>query len=930
MPELVLIVTYRMQYIVNGALKQVKNKDGTITYDMSNEDYLQDFDMFQQAFSDEGPQKGKPAYSDLAGVLAEGKPFEANVPYPTTRAALEAAGRGKPVPGSLDLSKKQGYETKGLAEAMEPDDKSLHAAPLVKDEEVALDTGLATQPEVERKDVTGGTDTVAPPVAPGTEPAPDLSGGTPPKDKEEAFPTPAAAKSQEERLDDVIKQNAGALDKDMTTLEKVAGGDNPRVGADVAAEAVKEAERRTAELIKINEELAERVAKLEKEKKDPDTVNAKQIREIRARLQKAREDLDEKERQTKVMKDTNRKYIEQVESQRAELARELQAAQEGNRAAQLRVLELARKHVADLVESLRTGHERDLEKARQDAHSAAVQLEELGRREMAAEQAHQAFIAEQEARLAERVAQMAQQNNGSVEAGLNSIRDKYAQDQRTHFEVEGRQFRAMEPEVRKVVETATMTIEETKVEVSSCLMDVESVVVVVEQVKEASPMAAEVLANAASRAEPELQRASERVREAQVILERATMDVEEESCVVVAAEQLANVAQGLPMYAELFRQAQLQRQVVHQLEDVAQEAAAEVEQASKRVREVVEDVVVENERAVKGARRVLDAQERDVEVQLENVDAEVEQLASEAQKQAQEVEQLRAEAALVEAAEAEVLQEAAQALADIEQFERAQRELAEEEATVKEAESIAMAEQERAEAAAEEVRVAEKQKRRENFIRNKTADLNRSIQALLADRRKVQKEREEELLQLRKRGRELNELAEQAEQQRAAAEQAQRQAEESSHGKKKKLRADQLAILEARQILERNAPAARARPRYERMAGAESRSKSQNPEHFRAAHVAQLGGGGVGRNASKVALSRSAPSEAEGVTTRETARLLEEELGDLYDPEPEVMEGRIKLSARADRLIEEEDEKRKKKKKHKEREYEYEREMSRK
>lgn len=76
------------KYIVNGGLKRIQNKDGTDYWDMSNEDYLEDFDIFQQAFGD--PKK---AYAELISPQANlhKKPaFEGAVPHPTTRAQLKA------------------------------------------------------------------------------------------------------------------------------------------------------------------------------------------------------------------------------------------------------------------------------------------------------------------------------------------------------------------------------------------------------------------------------------------------------------------------------------------------------------------------------------------------------------------------------------------------------------------------------------------------------------------------------------------------------------------------------------------------------------------------------------------------------------------------------------------------------------------------
>lgn len=47
------------KYIVNGHLRRVTEKDGTSFWDMSKDDYLEDFDIFQQVFDKKDPQKGE-------------------------------------------------------------------------------------------------------------------------------------------------------------------------------------------------------------------------------------------------------------------------------------------------------------------------------------------------------------------------------------------------------------------------------------------------------------------------------------------------------------------------------------------------------------------------------------------------------------------------------------------------------------------------------------------------------------------------------------------------------------------------------------------------------------------------------------------------------------------------------------------------------
>ncbi len=92
------------KYIVNGALRRVNRPDGTSFWDMSNEDYLEDFDMFRQVldvpnvFGEDGQRQvdhGSSAYADLIAPQAERqrvapsqKPFVGVEQYPITQPNL--------------------------------------------------------------------------------------------------------------------------------------------------------------------------------------------------------------------------------------------------------------------------------------------------------------------------------------------------------------------------------------------------------------------------------------------------------------------------------------------------------------------------------------------------------------------------------------------------------------------------------------------------------------------------------------------------------------------------------------------------------------------------------------------------------------------------------------------------------------------------
>ena len=104
------------KYIVNGALKRTEpGPDGNTFWDMTQEDYLEDFDMLQQVLDSSKPAGGNNTrYAELIAPQAKGikdvpnqKHFEANVPYPTTRQALGYAANAPAVQLSSKAMEKE-------------------------------------------------------------------------------------------------------------------------------------------------------------------------------------------------------------------------------------------------------------------------------------------------------------------------------------------------------------------------------------------------------------------------------------------------------------------------------------------------------------------------------------------------------------------------------------------------------------------------------------------------------------------------------------------------------------------------------------------------------------------------------------------------------------------------------------------------------
>ncbi len=122
------------KYITNGALKRETREDGTSFWDMKNEDYLQDFDLFQQVLDKKSPiggkQKGDIAYSEIIAPIAERKEhqpaYEDVNPYPITRDNMERKDpEGRHV-GALQKQKVEANIAKGLVATLELDSARKH------------------------------------------------------------------------------------------------------------------------------------------------------------------------------------------------------------------------------------------------------------------------------------------------------------------------------------------------------------------------------------------------------------------------------------------------------------------------------------------------------------------------------------------------------------------------------------------------------------------------------------------------------------------------------------------------------------------------------------------------------------------------------------------------------------------------------------
>lgn len=229
-------------------------KNGKSFYDMSNDDYLQDFDVFQQVFDKKSDLFGGDANdkgaSDIMGPMALRKPgdkaFEGVVPHPTTTEALSRNSDRNGGAGSYAISKQKMQEntvnnldvTLGLNTSSKSLAREETAMGLSK-ESVASDKSINGEQVASRTaDVSGGgLEANGPPVQPGTQGgALAATGGNNSKGKEELeSDNPAALEPLDDEMIPVtpIPQNASKSEENLDTSRRARNDKGQFVNATV-------------------------------------------------------------------------------------------------------------------------------------------------------------------------------------------------------------------------------------------------------------------------------------------------------------------------------------------------------------------------------------------------------------------------------------------------------------------------------------------------------------------------------------------------------------------------------------------------------------------------------------------------------------------------------------------------------------------------
>jgi hypothetical protein len=124
------------KYIVNGKLKRAHDNNGGSWWELSDDDYLQDFEMFQQEF-DGADEKAnyKPLIRATANRPAGSAPFDASRPYPTNKREneqhqLEVKSDAEIVAGVMKQENTTPNDKKPLPEAMATDEDGMTENPV--------------------------------------------------------------------------------------------------------------------------------------------------------------------------------------------------------------------------------------------------------------------------------------------------------------------------------------------------------------------------------------------------------------------------------------------------------------------------------------------------------------------------------------------------------------------------------------------------------------------------------------------------------------------------------------------------------------------------------------------------------------------------------------------------------------------------------
>ena len=255
-PETLLGYYLYFKYIVNGKLEVRKDEQtGYSFYDISNEDFLQDWDLFKNVFDEENQNgtraRDRDGYADIAAGLRAPKgyaQFEGAVPYPATSQGVDKTGVSGTPASNLSLQP-QDLQQKRVSQL----DQSLHISAaqqkrqnsLAHNKTASAEEDEGTLPVQDASDLGGGTaSSIAPQETPG---AIDDSGFAYPFTPEQPYPGKGKAEMDERDSEWERRVRGSAANKTDNASKEMSGvQDNNAIAKARDSVAVAKAQKQAA------------------------------------------------------------------------------------------------------------------------------------------------------------------------------------------------------------------------------------------------------------------------------------------------------------------------------------------------------------------------------------------------------------------------------------------------------------------------------------------------------------------------------------------------------------------------------------------------------------------------------------------------------------------------------------------------------------
>lgn len=616
--------------------------------------------------------------------------------------------------------------------------------------------------------------------------------------------------------------------KEPVSIQVPAAAREPFLTPNVSIQ-IDRANQRVAEL---EAEIKRRAAEIDKIRRRYEDENAKQDQQHKSDLKELQQHKSALQAQVNAANEFRAaaaRLSQQQQRQMEEMQRVFDRSLAGHQAAQASFIVNADRQMRELAERMQRGHVQDVAKFQQEIQQWQERTRTMMQQQanINQQQAREIYVAQQKASFAENIAKAAQQNQGNYEASFRQARQD-AEQQIQQMQSELRQaaqsadsdvsvlkqnLKHLKPAaVEQVVSSVSRGHEVQEVVVDSTLI----VDAAVEQV-EKLPVRIE-FPKIAKRAKTRLEKVAELAAQKRKAIRESSLEAEAAARASDEQQIEAEFSRFLPDSEQIEEQAFDSRRAADTVLETVMRDKRELDDASQKVFAEQEAF----ERTIKSAKKDsiadLETQKQEIEIEKHDIDLE--------QQQRRDLEaQLAAQREAARIAAQEASQRLAETVARIreESNELARQAFQAEAAAKVEAEYNARVEANNR-AAQEAVQEQEEQERR-------LIEEAQAIEAIRQAQIRAEDERAE------------------AERIAAEIEQLEQQQQESVTVRKKRLNAEQRALLEAQRVLS-GGTASRPRPNYEGQAGQEGDKRKQTKaKHMRALHSARTGGVGGSRGA---------------------------------------------------------------------------------